>query len=197
MSQPTPAYTWPYLWPETLIEWTWARRKSHSTSGFVKGTTNPPLAASTWIGTWYPVCVSSCSSKELMVLISHNTPLYVLPRIDTTPIVFSSTSETKASGLPTNLSESTETSLSSTSKSFAHFFRLCVLWIQEYLSCSKKRRLRDSKWRTIDVDCIIIERKAKKVCTEAYAYALCYVVMCAHQMRCNWHNNVRVLDRPA
>jgi len=39
--------TKPYLCPETLMETTFSRRKSHSKPGLTKGTTKPPLAAST------------------------------------------------------------------------------------------------------------------------------------------------------
>ena len=40
----------PNLWPDTLIESTHFKRKSHFFSGYRNGRMKPPLAASTWIG---------------------------------------------------------------------------------------------------------------------------------------------------
>ena len=43
-----------HLWPEALMDSTLGRRKSHSRSGYRKGATKPPLAASTWMPTFHP-----------------------------------------------------------------------------------------------------------------------------------------------
>ena len=88
---PSPGYTSPNLWPDALIECTRGTRKSHSRSASRKGAMNPPDAASTWIGMSRPVRASRSSSAAASSCTGSYTPLYVTPRIGTTPIVFSST----------------------------------------------------------------------------------------------------------
>ena len=50
ITQPTPGYTSPYLWPDVLIDCTRGSRKSQKRSGSRNGAMNPPDAASTWTG---------------------------------------------------------------------------------------------------------------------------------------------------
>ena len=89
----------PYLWPETLIDFTHGSRKSHSRSGCRNGATKPPLAASTCIGTFQPVSALCAASASAISLIGSYSPVNVVPRIATTPIVFSSTSGSVVSGV--------------------------------------------------------------------------------------------------
>ncbi len=86
--------------PETLIETTFSSLKSHSRLGTTKGATNPPLAASTWMGVWRPFLMS----KSLTALTSSYSPVYVLPKMQQMPMVFSSTRLTVSSGSMTKRS---------------------------------------------------------------------------------------------
>src|SRR5262249_46419600 len=90
--QPTPGYTSPYLWPDVLIDATRGSRKSHSSSGSIKGATNAPDAPSTCTGTSRPVRSCRSSSAAQMSATGSYEPSKVEPRIATTPIVFSSQS---------------------------------------------------------------------------------------------------------
>ncbi len=86
--------------PEALIEATRPSRKSHSISGCRNGATNPPDAASTWIGTsGAPGVAASVSSAAASSATGSYEPSIVDPMIATTPIVFSSHRAT-ASGTP-------------------------------------------------------------------------------------------------
>lgn len=53
--------THPYLCPEALMDLTRGTRKSHSRSSCKNGATNPPLAASTWMGMSRPFCCCNWS----------------------------------------------------------------------------------------------------------------------------------------
>ena len=88
----------PYLCPDTLIDFTIGRRKSHFTSGCRKGATNPPLAASTCTGTSNPVSALLATTASWIASIGSYSPVYVVPRIATTPIVCSSMRSTASSG---------------------------------------------------------------------------------------------------
>lgn len=61
MTQPTPGYTSPYLWPEALIDFTRSSAKSQASPGSRNGATKPPDAASTCSGTSGPPPAASAS----------------------------------------------------------------------------------------------------------------------------------------
>ena len=65
----------PYLWPETLIDFTMGRRKSHLTFGCRNGATNPPLAASMWTGTSKPVSALLATTASWIASIGSNSPV--------------------------------------------------------------------------------------------------------------------------
>ena len=64
--------------------------KSQSRSGAQKGAKNPPEAASTWIGIFKPFFFSSSSKASATSFIGSYCPVKVIPKVITTPIVFSS-----------------------------------------------------------------------------------------------------------
>ena len=94
-----PGYVSPYLWPETLIDFTHGSRKSHSRCGCRNGATNPPLAASTCSGTSAPFAALYAAIASWIAPIGSYSPVNVVPRIATTPIVFSSSAPTTCSGV--------------------------------------------------------------------------------------------------
>lgn len=67
--------TSPYLCPDTLIETTCCSLKSQGSSGTTNGATNPPLAASTWMGQ----SIFFLINRSLMALTSSYSPVYVVP----------------------------------------------------------------------------------------------------------------------
>lgn len=109
--------TSPYLCPETLIETTLGNLKSQTRSGFTNGATNPPLAASTWMGVSSPFLMRS----SLIACTSSYWPVYVVPRIAQMPMVFSSTMSTACTGSITYRVSVHGTSFSAISKYLAAF----------------------------------------------------------------------------
>src|SRR4051812_48938476 len=91
-------------------------RKSHSRSGCRNGATKPPLAASTCIGTFQPVSSLRAVRASAISLIGSYSPVNVVPRIATTPIVFSSTCGRTVSGVMVDRSRVIGTYLASTSQ---------------------------------------------------------------------------------
>jgi hypothetical protein len=63
------------LCPETLIDLTIGSRKSQTSSGYRKGATKPPLAASTWTGTSRPVSELWATTASWISLIGSNSPV--------------------------------------------------------------------------------------------------------------------------
>ncbi len=106
----------PYLWPLTLIETTRGIRKSHFSSGCRNGTTNPPLAASTCSGTSGPPPAATSSRVSAISATGSSSPVNVVPRMATTPIVFSSTASRTCSAVMTYRPRSMGRYFGSTSK---------------------------------------------------------------------------------
>ena len=73
--EPTPRYTSPYVWTDTLIDRTIGNLKSHRRSGCRNGARKPPLAASTCTGTSNPVSALLATTASWISSIGSNSPV--------------------------------------------------------------------------------------------------------------------------